>query len=62
MQGPDALYTGEIATKIVEAAHSRGGIITNDDLAKYKAIVREPISISEHNAHCNTHDLLTETL
>lgn len=42
-QGPDAFYRGAIADKLVQDMHRYGGIITKDDLAGYKAIIREPI-------------------
>ena len=42
-QGTDAIYKGEIAAKIVDEVHKRGGIITLDDLANYKVKVRKPV-------------------
>lgn len=41
--GPDAFYKGAIADKLVDDMRRFGGIITKDDLAGYKAIIREPI-------------------
>ena len=61
LHGPDALYKGQIAANIAEAAHSRGGIITTDDLANYTAVLRQPANISKHNSRCHPHRLLTET-
>lgn len=42
-QGPDAFYKGEIADLIAKDMAANGGIITKDDLAKYKPIWREPV-------------------
>ncbi|WP_346354035.1 gamma-glutamyltransferase [Azotosporobacter soli] len=41
--GPDAFYKGEIADRIAADMAANGGIISKDDLAKYKAIWREPV-------------------
>ncbi len=41
--GPDAFYTGWIADRIAEGMAANGGIITRDDLAGYRARVREPV-------------------
>ena len=41
--GADAFYTGAIAERIVAEMRAGGGLITADDLAKYKAQVRRPI-------------------
>jgi gamma-glutamyltranspeptidase/glutathione hydrolase len=42
-QGTDAIYKGEIAAKIVDEVHKRGGIITLEDLANYQVKVRKPV-------------------
>ncbi|MEZ6192476.1 MAG: gamma-glutamyltransferase [Phycisphaerales bacterium] len=42
-EGPDAFYKGAIADKLVSDMRRFGGIISKDDLAGYKAIIREPI-------------------
>ncbi len=42
-QGPDAFYKGEIADSIAAAMKRDGGIITKEDLARYKPIWRTPI-------------------
>lgn len=42
-KGPDAFYKGEIADKIAADMAANGGIISKDDLAKYKAVWREPV-------------------
>ena len=41
--GPDAFYTGWIADRIAEGMAANGGIITREDLAGYRARVREPV-------------------
>ncbi|EDP70131.1 gamma-glutamyltranspeptidase [Flavobacteriales bacterium ALC-1] len=42
--GRDEFYNGETAKKLVEFLQKRGSIITLEDLAKYKAKWRDPIS------------------
>jgi len=42
-QGPDAFYHGTIAKQIVAEMKAGGGLISPNDLARYRAIVREPI-------------------
>ncbi len=42
-QGPDAFYAGAIADQLVAEMKAGGGLITKEDLAKFKAIEREPI-------------------
>ncbi len=41
--GADAFYKGRIAEQIAAAVSAAGGIMTVQDLADYKAIVREPV-------------------
>jgi gamma-glutamyltranspeptidase/glutathione hydrolase len=41
--GPDAFYTGPVADQLVAEMQAGGGLITRDDLAKYRAIERRPI-------------------
>jgi gamma-glutamyltranspeptidase/glutathione hydrolase len=43
MEGPDAFYTGWIADRIADEMAANGGIITREDLAAYRARVREPV-------------------
>jgi len=43
LDGPDAFYTGWIADRIVTAMAANGGIITREDLAGYRAKLREPV-------------------
>ncbi len=42
-QGPSAFYEGDIAKKIVAEMKANNGLITLDDLKKYKVVEREPI-------------------
>lgn len=43
-QGPDAFYKGEIADEIAGEMAANGGLITKGDLARYKAVERQPVS------------------
>ncbi|MDI6823653.1 MAG: gamma-glutamyltransferase [Bacillota bacterium] len=40
--GPDVFYRGEIARRIADAHRENGGLITEDDLARYQPEVLEP--------------------
>jgi gamma-glutamyltranspeptidase / glutathione hydrolase len=41
--GPSAFYRGPIAEKIVASVRAAGGLMTLDDLANYRAVVRMPV-------------------
>jgi gamma-glutamyltranspeptidase/glutathione hydrolase len=41
--GPRAFYQGAVADKIAAAARAEGGIMTSDDLAAYRPLVRAPV-------------------
>ncbi len=41
--GPDAFYRGEIGRLIAAEMARSGGLVTVEDLAKYQAVVREPV-------------------
>jgi gamma-glutamyltranspeptidase / glutathione hydrolase len=43
-QGPDAFYRGEVADSLVAGMQRGGGIITKEDLARYKPEWRQPIA------------------
>lgn len=42
-QGPDAFYKGEIARRFVADMKAHNGLITMEDLAAYRPVVREPL-------------------
>ncbi|MGH2841270.1 MAG: gamma-glutamyltransferase, partial [Solirubrobacteraceae bacterium] len=44
--GADPFYTGDIAAAIVEFVAAGGGLLTLEDLRRYEATVREPITVS----------------
>jgi gamma-glutamyltranspeptidase/glutathione hydrolase len=45
-EGADLFYRGELARRISSYILREGGIITEEDLATYEAIVREPLSFA----------------
>ena len=45
-QGPAGFYTGPVATALVAGMRQHGGIITEEDLATYKAFEAEPIHVN----------------
>jgi gamma-glutamyltranspeptidase/glutathione hydrolase len=42
-EGPDAFYLGEVAERIVVEVGAAGGVLTLDDLARYRAVWRTPL-------------------
>jgi len=42
-RGPRAFYEGPLAEKIAAAAQANGGVLTANDLAAYRPLVREPL-------------------
>ena len=42
-QGPDGFYRGEVAERIVSHVQSLGGILTLEDLAKYRSTLVDPL-------------------
>src|SRR5918994_7919346 len=44
-EGAGLFYEGELARTISEYMLERGGIITEEELAQYEAVVREPLSV-----------------
>src|SRR6266705_985030 len=42
-QGPRAFYDGPIGDKIVASVRAAGGVMTREDLARYRAVVRAPV-------------------
>jgi gamma-glutamyltranspeptidase/glutathione hydrolase len=45
-EGADLFYEGELARRLSSYILQEGGIITEEDLASYEAIVREPLSFT----------------
>lgn len=43
-EGKDAFYTGEVAQSIVDTLAKYGGVMTLEDLARFRVAVREPIT------------------
>jgi gamma-glutamyltranspeptidase/glutathione hydrolase len=50
-KGKDGFYTGPVAQLIAQDMANNGGLITENDLATYQAIVRKPLSGSYRNFH-----------
>lgn len=48
--GPDIFYGGEIADSIVGMMERRGGLVTHEDLARYEAKERDPVTF-EYRGH-----------
>jgi gamma-glutamyltranspeptidase/glutathione hydrolase len=42
-KGPAGFYEGRTAKTLVRGIHAAGGIITEDDLKNYRAVVRQPV-------------------
>ena len=42
-QGPRGFYEGPVAAKLANAVRDAGGIMTNDDLKSYSAVIRKPV-------------------
>lgn len=42
-EGPDGFYRGDVAEKIAASVQEAGGSMTVEDLANYKAVIREPV-------------------
>jgi gamma-glutamyltranspeptidase/glutathione hydrolase len=53
-EGPELFYRGEIGKAIVELSEQFGGHLQFEDLAEYRTIVREPLTVSFRGA-----DILT---
>ena len=43
-EGAAGFYTGPVARKLVDAAQAAGGRMTIDDLARYRAVERDPVA------------------
>ena len=44
-EGPRLLYLGELGSQTVDAVQEGGGILTSEDLAAYRPIVRDPVIV-----------------
>jgi gamma-glutamyltranspeptidase / glutathione hydrolase len=53
-EGPDPLYTGDVAAAASDYVLERGGLLTREDLATYRVVEREPA-----HAHYRGRDVLT---
>lgn len=54
LEGADLFYEGELARRISGYILREGGIITEEDLASYEPIVREPLSFTYKNRTVHT--------
>ncbi|KAI7890522.1 gamma-glutamyltransferase [Mucor mucedo] len=54
LEGPDVFYKGSIAETIVNATQAAGGILTLEDMANYRALVRPTISTYYHGRRVTT--------
>lgn len=50
-KGRDGFYKGEVAQKLAAFVQSKGGFITEEDLAKYEAKWRDPIEFDYKDIH-----------
>ncbi|MFQ5860367.1 MAG: gamma-glutamyltransferase [Dehalococcoidia bacterium] len=50
LRGPEAFYRGDVAAAIAEEMRRNGGLLTEKDLAEYRAEVREPVRVSYRGA------------
>jgi gamma-glutamyltranspeptidase/glutathione hydrolase len=46
VEGARSLYTGDLAARIAADSDARGGLVTADDLAAYRAVVRTPLRLA----------------
>jgi gamma-glutamyltranspeptidase/glutathione hydrolase len=53
-RGPDAFYKGEVGDSLVAGMKRGGGIITKEDLARYKPEFRQPIASTYRGYHLLT--------
>lgn len=44
-EGPETIYTGELAKRIAQASEAAGGILTATDLAAYEPALRRPLHV-----------------
>ncbi|MEA1938017.1 MAG: gamma-glutamyltransferase, partial [Pseudomonadota bacterium] len=53
-EGDDLFYRGEMGRALVEKTQNAGGLLTRDDLADYRTIIRAPLSIRFGDATIHT--------
>ena len=53
-QGADAFYKGRVAQALVQEMSDRGGLITQEDLDRYRVIYRQPLLGTFHNSQVHT--------
>ncbi|KAJ1968390.1 hypothetical protein IWQ62_001279 [Dispira parvispora] len=53
-EGPDVFYLGDMATHMAETAQARGGIVTRQDFADYRAILRPSLHSEYRGYHVHT--------
>jgi len=46
--GAEPFYSGDIGRVVSDAVLERGGLLTREDLAKYRTVPREPVRVSYH--------------
>jgi gamma-glutamyltranspeptidase/glutathione hydrolase len=47
-EGPDFLYTGDVAAAVSDWVLERGGLLSREDLASYEVVEREPARVAYH--------------
>jgi gamma-glutamyltranspeptidase/glutathione hydrolase len=47
-EGPDFLYRGDVASAVSDWVRGRGGLLTEEDLATYEVVEREPVRVHYH--------------
>ena len=52
VEGPDLLYRGEWAARLVEDCRAKGGHLTLEDLGSYRVEHREPVVFRHRGARC----------
>jgi gamma-glutamyltranspeptidase/glutathione hydrolase/leukotriene-C4 hydrolase len=50
-QGPDVVYDGELSAGLVADIQAAGGIITEEDLAGYQPVIRDPLELDVFGYH-----------
>ncbi|MBW3621614.1 MAG: gamma-glutamyltransferase, partial [Actinobacteria bacterium] len=53
-EGVAALYAGDLGARIVTDVLDHGGLLTREDLRRYRAVVREPVTVDVAGWHVAT--------